>query len=342
MPDTAPIRPHEQLDWPRLEAHLRAAHPAWTGPFSVEQFPGGHANLTYLLRFGEREVVLRRPPFGKIAPGAHDMRREYTVLSGLAEPFAPAPAPYYYSDDASIIGAEFIVMERRTGVVIRNRLPECFAGMERVEERLTDALMKVCADLHAVDPAAAGLSELGKPDGFVARQLRGWTKRWHLAKTEENADMNYLADALAEYIPAPQRVSIVHGDLKFDNCQFQPDDPDRVTSVFDWDMATLGDPLVDLAGLLSYWPAADMPVPLLAGEWPAKAFLRERYAAYSGLDLSRMNWYEAFSYFKTATIVQQLYARYRAGATQDKRMEKFGAAAVAFASLGRGCMMSDV
>ncbi len=340
MPDHAPIRPGEELAWPRLETYLRKEMPGLSGDFTVAQFHGGHANLTYLLRFGAQELVLRRPPFGKIAPGAHDMRREFRVLHGLNPFFAPAPRAHLLCTDPAIIGSDFVVMERREGVVVRTKLPHCFAGVAAVEKRLTDALMRVVADLHLVNTDTPALRELGKPAGFAARQLAGWTKRWHLAKLAENEDINFLTDALRKDIPLAQRVSIVHGDLKFDNCQFQPDNPDLVTAVFDWDMATLGDPLVDLAGLLSFWPderlnQEDLPVQLLGGDWPDKAYLRKQYASYSGLDLSRMPWYEAFSCLKTAVIVQQLYTRYAAGATKDVRMEKFGTAARAFARLGR-------
>jgi aminoglycoside phosphotransferase (APT) family kinase protein len=338
MPDHNPIRQGEELDWPRLESYMRKELPELAGEMTVSQFHGGHANLTYLLKFGEQELVLRRPPFGKIAPGAHDMRREYRVLNGLSTFFAPAPAPYLLCTDDAIIGSDFIVMQRREGIVIRNKMPSCFAAVPDAANRLSAALMKVCADLHLVDVDAAGLQELGKPTGFAERQLRGWAKRWNLSKLEDNPDMDALMEALNVDVPAPQRVSIVHGDLKFDNCQFQTDDPDLVTSVFDWDMATLGDPLFDLAGLLSYWPEKnpeDIPFPLLIGDWPDKAWLKEQYAAFSGLDLSRMGWYEAFACYKSAVIVQQLYARFVAGATKDPRMAKFGEVAKSFARLGR-------
>jgi aminoglycoside phosphotransferase (APT) family kinase protein len=332
------IRKGEELNWEKLEAYLRQELPALTqGTMEVAQFHGGHANLTYLIKFGDQEMVLRRPPFGKIAPGAHDMQREYRILSRLHDHFAPAPRAHLLCTDSEIIGADFILMQRRNGVVVRYKLPACFVGMADVENRLSDALMKVCADLHLVDVEAAGLTELGRPEGFIDRQLRGWAKRWALSKTEENADMDRTMERLLEDVPAPQRVSIVHGDLKFDNCQFQPDDPDEVTSVFDWDMATLGDPLVDLAGLLSFWPDPELdprrvPV-LLAGDFPDKAYLKERYAAYSGLDLSRMDWYESFACYKTAVIAQQLYRRFADGATQDQRMAGFGETAKAMAAL---------
>ncbi|MCP9235743.1 phosphotransferase family protein [Lewinella sp. JB7] len=335
-----PIRPGEELPLDRLENYLRRQLPELSGTFSVRQFHGGHANLTYKLTFGDRELVLRRPPFGTIAPGAHDMRREYRILSRLPTYFAPAPRAHLLCTDHEVIGADFVVMERRHGTVVRYALPDTFRTMPRVEERLTDALMRVTANLHRVDVEVAGLLELGNPEGFALRQLTGWSKRWQLAKTEENADMDRLADRLARDIPAPQRVSIVHGDLKFDNCQFSAGDPDTVTAVFDWDMATLGDPLIDLAGTLSFWPdpaldAADMPVRLLDGDWPDKDYLKERYATHTRLSLDRMPWYEAFACFKTAVIAQQLYRRYVRGSTRDARMEKFGRAARAFAALGR-------
>lgn len=332
-------RPGEALPTERLVPYLRGVLSGLEGPPTVTQFRGGHANLTYELRFGERALVLRRPPFGKIAPGAHDMRREYQVLSRLPDHFAPAPRALHLCTDPAIIGADFVVMERRYGTVVRYGLPPEFAGIPEVERRLTDSLMRVTADLHGVAIEQARLHNLGRSQAFAERQLTGWTKRWELAKTGDNADMEFLASSLPQDIPLPQAVSIVHGDLKFDNCQFQPGEPDAVTSVFDWDMATLGDPLIDLAGTLSFWPdpaldTAAMPIPLLVGHWPDKAYVKERYAEYTNFDLTRMPWYEAFACFKTAVIAQQLYRRYVDGGTTDERMEKFGAAARSFARLG--------
>lgn len=346
MKDYKNIRPGEELDWPKLEVYLRQAMLELEGDFSVAQFHGGHANLTYLIRFGERELVLRRPPFGKIAPGAHDMGREYRILHRLPTFFAPAPRAHLLCTDHDIIGSDFVVMERREGVVVRTGLPESFHGQPDAENRLSAALMKVCADLHLVDTDAAGLQDLGRPAGFTDRQLAGWTKRWNLAKLEENKYMDDLMSALMDDIPVPQRVSIVHGDLKFDNCQFQPGAPDQVTSVFDWDMATLGDPLIDLGGLLSYWPERlpdgnQLPTSMMVGNWPIKTWLKEQYAASSGLDLSRMSWYEAFACYKSAVITQQLYARFVAGKTKDKRMFQFGEVSKVFAQLGHHQIQSS-
>ncbi len=339
MQDYKNIRPGEELPWLELETYLRKELPSLSGDFTYAQFHGGHANLTYLLRFGDRELVLRRPPFGKIAPGAHDMKREYKVLSALHPSFPTAPNAFHLCTDHDIIGSDFVVMECREGVVIRTVLPDNFAGFDNASERLSDALMKVCSDLHLVNTAAAGLSDLGKPDGFTDRQLKGWAKRLSLAKLEDSPQMDKLMDKLLKDVPQPQRISIVHGDLKFDNCQFQADNPDAVSSVFDWDMATLGDPLIDLGGLLSYWPekmanGQQLPTSMMQGDWPTKTWLKERYAAHSGLDLSRMDWYEAFACYKSAGITQQLYARFVAGKTKDKRMAMFGEVSKVFAQLG--------
>ncbi len=337
MKDTTQIRPGEELDWQTLDPYLRNAMPELAGEMSVEQFPGGHANLTYLVRFGDRELVVRRPPFGKIAPGTHDMKREYRVLSKLYKFFPQAPRAFHLCEDESILGASFIVMERRTGVVVRYKVPKLFADTPNIEHRLTDALMRTQAKLHTVDIEQAHLINLGKPDGFVVRQLEGAAKRWHLAETTPTPAMQAAIDLLRQDIPVSQSVGLVHNDIKFDNCQFQPDNPDEITSVFDWDMCTIGDPLVDFAATLSFWPdklleGMNLPV-YLQGDFPDKPTLIKMYADYTGFDVSRINWYQALGYCKVAVIVQQLYARYVAGATQDKRMAGFGQAAQVFAGL---------
>lgn len=337
LDNAAPIRPGEALDWEKLENYLRNEIPDLDGKMSVSQFHGGHANLTYLLTFGERQMVLRRPPFGKIAPGAHDMGREYKVLSKLNRFYSPAPQAYHLCEDDTIIGARFILLERRSGVIVRTKILDCFKGVTNAEERLTDALVKAEADLHRVDAAAAGLSNFGKPQGYLERQLAGWEKRWHLSKTEEHPAFDETIKLLKADMPQSQAISIVHNDFKFDNCQFQPDNPDRVTSVFDWDMATLGDPLLDFASTLSYWPdpfLKDLPLPvLLSGNFPDKTYLIAKYQEYSGFSMERLPWYEALAYCRTAVIAQQLFQRFHKGATKDKRMAPFGKFAKILANL---------
>ncbi len=339
--DTAKeIRKGEALDWQKLEDYLRAVLPGIQGKMSVGQFHGGHANLTYLIAFGKQEFVLRRPPFGKIAPGAHDMKREYRVLSKLYQAYPRAPRAYHLCEDASVIGAQFVVLERRTGVVVRTRVIDDFLPFEQVEERLVKALVKAMAELHLVDHEAADLVKLGRPEGFVERQLAGWGQRWELSKSSENEHMDAVLQLLQSSIPIAQRISIIHNDIKLDNCQFQPDNPDEVTSIFDWDMCTLGDPLIDLGTTLSYYPDSrkkqlkNLPVQL-QGNFPSKEFLIEQYRAYSGLSIDNIRWYEAFAYWKGAIVAQQLFRRYLNGATKDQRMAGFEAAMQAMAKLAR-------
>lgn len=334
------IRKGEALDWQKLESYLRAALPDFTvGEMSVAQFHGGHANLTYLLNFGETELVVRRPPFGKIAPGAHDMKREYRVLSKLYKAFPQAPRAYLFCEDTSIIGSPFVVVERKQGVVVRAELLDCFKGFENAEERLTTAMIKATAQLHTVDIEKADLTKLGRPENFLQRQLSGWAKRYELSKIEDNKAMEETYALLSANVPTSQVVSIIHNDMKLDNCQFQPDNPDKVTAVFDWDMTTLGDPLVDIGTTLSYcydpfFEQFDMPV-VQSKSFPNKDFLIEKYAAFTGFSMEHINWYLAFAYWKGAVVGQQLHGRFLNGKSTDERMKKFGTYAKAMGLLAR-------
>ena len=332
-PEIAPVRAGERLDWPRLEAWLRPAVAeilaGVEGPLEVLQFPNGSANLTYLLRVGDRELVLRRPPMGEIAPGAHDMRREFKVLSRLWRHFDRAPRAYLFCDDHAVLGADFFVMERRRGEVVRTEMPESMRAHPDVGRRVAWALVDAMAELHALDPAACGLADLGKPEGFVERQVAGWAKRWQLAKFEDSpAAMDELHERLVRDMPALSRVSIVHNDLKLDNCQFDPADPDRVASIFDWDMATLGDPLIDVGTLLNYWPdPTDPPDASRASHpgltdmrLPTRAEMIGRYASRTGVDVAAVRWWETFALWKTVVVVQQLHRRWVRGESTDPRM----------------------
>jgi aminoglycoside phosphotransferase (APT) family kinase protein len=332
-PELAPVRPGEDLAWPRLEAWLRPrladvlSHA--TGPLSVLQFPNGSANLTYLLRLGTHELVLRRPPMGELAPGAHDMKREFKVLSCLWRHFDRAPRAYVFCDDPAVLGADFFVMERRRGEVVRTAIPAAMRHHADVGRRIAVALVDAMADLHLLDAAACGLGDLGRPEGFVDRQLGGWAKRWELSRFDDSpVAMEAIHARLARDVPRPSRVSIVHNDLKLDNCQFDPSNPDRVTSIFDWDMTTLGDPLIDLGTLLNYWPdPADPPHAqrfnnaAVAGlGLPPRSALIARYAERTGADLANVRWWEAFALWKTVVVVQQLHRRWVRGESTDPRM----------------------
>lgn len=338
--DTAPVREGEQLDWTALDHYLRSRMPELAGTFEVLQFPHGSANLSYRVRIGERLLVVRRPPFGTIAPGAHDMKREYTTLAALSSYFDRAPRAYLYCDDDSVIGAPFIVVEHRDGVVVRDHLPDAIALHERVGWRIGIAIVDALAELHLLDPVAVGLGELGRPAGFAQRQVGGWRKRWDLVETGRLPTMADTGRRLEDTGPfdsagPPGRVAIVHNDYKVDNCQFVAGDPDRVASVFDWDMTTLGDPLFDVGTLLSYWPDPDdsprdramYPDGLEAVGLPSRNEILRHYAARTGFDIDAIGWYEAFATWRITVATEQLYQRHVRGESRDERMVKFGARA---------------
>jgi aminoglycoside phosphotransferase (APT) family kinase protein len=334
-PEVAPVRPGEALDWNRLEAYLRARLPELGAGFDVVQFPNGSANLTYLVRAGQRDLVVRRPPFGRIAPGAHDMRRELRALDALWRHFDRAPRPYLFCDDHDVIGSDFLVVEYRAGVVVWDHVPAAMTHHPDAGRRIGLAVVDALAELHLLDPDGAGLADLGRPVCFVARQVSGWQKRWELVDAGRVPAMNDVGERLAATMPpdsARVRTAVVHNDFKIDNCQFDPADPNRVKSVFDWDMATVGDPLLDLGTLLNYWPdpeddGDDRPLHLPGLErlgLPSRAEVVARYAARSGVDVSAVAWYEAFATWKTCVVLEQLYQRWVRGESTDHRMADRG------------------
>jgi aminoglycoside phosphotransferase (APT) family kinase protein len=332
-PELAPVRYGEDLDWEALATYLRTHIADLDGECRVLQFPNGSANLTYLLEFGERRLVVRRPPFGAIAPGAHDMRREYRTLSTLWQRFDKAPRAYLLCTDQEVVGSDFVVTEYRAGEVIWGVLPAPMASLPDCGRRVGTALVDALAELHRVEPASVGLADLGRPDGFLERQVSGWAKRWELAALPDSEPlMPELGRRLAAAIPRPPAVAILHNDYKLDNCQFDPADPDRVKSIFDWDMATLGDPFVDLGILLNYWPdpsdtAEDRPLHypgLEALGLPTRGEVVQRYAEQTGFDVGDVHWYEAFACWKTAVVLQQLFTRFVRGESTDPRMADRG------------------
>lgn len=325
--ELAAVRAGEELDWAALEAHLRANLPGMGTGFDVLQFPNGSANLTYQVRLGETRLVVRRPPFGRIAGGAHDMRREYLVLSTLNDAYPRAPKGLLFCDDGSIIGAPFLVAEYRPGVVVWDHIPASMQDAESPGRQIGFAVLDALADLHMVDYEACGLASLGRPGGYLQRQVTGWTRRWEAVAPETDGPVHRAGRILADRMPVSGAPTIVHNDFKVDNCQFAPAKPDTVVSVFDWDMATLGDPLTDLGTLLNYWPDGDPgqanAVPgLLRLGLPTRDEVVQRYLERRGVDLDPavIDWYEAFGCWKTAVILQQLYARYARGETTDERM----------------------
>jgi aminoglycoside phosphotransferase (APT) family kinase protein len=344
--DTIDVRPGEALDTAHLEPYLREHLPETAGAFAVRQFGGGHANLTYLIRFGEREYVLRRPPFGPLPKGGHDMKREYRVLSKLYASFALAPRAFALCTDHDVIGSDFVVMERRHGIVIRTKLPPVFAADRSACRRLGENFIDALAELHRVDYQRAGLADLGKPEGYLARQLAGWIERWDAASTPDRTDATDLVARLQADVPLSGPPAIVHNDVKLDNAIVDAADPARLVAFLDWDMCTIGDPLADLGNVITLWREAGDPPPISQSEmptdlpgFPSRAELIARYASATGRDCSRAAWYHAFNLFRYAVIAQQIYARFVRGQTGDERFRGMGPWVTALVE--RGVALAD-
>ncbi len=330
LDQAAPVRPGEELPVAVLEDYLRRHLPDISGPLVVEQFARGFSNLTYLLRVGETELVLRRAPFGNAVKSAHDMGREYRVLSKLWAVYPAAPRPVLFCDDPGVMDVPFYVMERRRGVILRQQLPTGLTIDAPTARRLSTALIDGLADLHRLDYRAAGLGDLGKPEGYVARQVSGWTERYTKARTDDLPAMDRTARWLAGRMPGESGPALIHNDYKYDNLVLDPRDLTRVVAVLDWEMATVGDPLMDLGTTLGYWVEADDPPSLrLSATGPTalpgsltRRELVARYAEQTGRDVSGVLFYYVFGLFKIAVIVQQIYARYVGGQTRDPRFAR--------------------
>ena len=339
-------RSDENLPTERLEPFLRERLPSTAGELSVMQFGGGHANLTYLLRFGEQEYVLRRPPLGPIAPRSHDMAREHRVLSRLSAGFTLAPNSFLFCDDDEIIGAPFQVMERRHGRVIRRELPsECDARPD-INRRIGEMMIDALADLHMIRRADVGLEDLGHPEGFTQRQLDGWTKRWRAAGAEINPDMERLIAWLYKNRPTLEQNSLVHNDYKLDNMLVDYSEPWRAIAILDWDMCTSGEPLADLGYLLNQWAQPDDPplwieestMPTAQPGFASRAESIERYATKTGYDCDAIHWHYAFAAMRFAAIIQQIYIRYVRGQTLDDRFSTFDARVATY--IDKGCSIA--
>ena len=326
----ASVRPGEELPVASLEAYLAKCLPDASGPLTVEQFPHGYSNLTYLVRMGDQEFVLRRPPFGNQIKTAHDMGREYRVLSRLSAVYPQAPRPLLFCNDTSILGVPFYVMERRRGVVLRRADNPGLAIDPPTARRLSEAPIDNLAVLHALDYKAAGLADLGRPEGYVTRQVSGWITRYTNARTDPLPEMDRIAGWLTDHKPTESGAALVHNDYKYDNLVLDPKDLTRVVAVLDWEMATLGDPLMDLGTTLGYWVELGDPEPVQAGAFGPTALpgsltrqeLVARYADKSGHDVSGMLFYYCFGIYKIAVIIQQIYARYVRGHTRDARFAR--------------------
>ena len=330
--DTADMRPGEELNLAALAECLRGKLEGAEHGISVEQFPSGHSNLTYLVHAGEREYVLRRGPLGPVAPKAHDMAREYRVLQAIHPHFPEAPKPYALCEDQSVLGVVFFVMERRRGVILREKIPAGISRVANYPRIISEAFVQCLARLHAIDVVQTGLLALGRPEGFLERQVQGWADRWNRAKTEPVPEMNKVVHWLAERLPESPAPTIVHNDFKLDNIMLRADSSGQVEAVLDWEMATVGDPLADLGLTLCYWCWASAPslqahaLPTLTAQpgWYTRDEFVARYSRLTGRDLTHLPWHEVLGIFKLAVILQQIYYRFWRGQTQDQRFRDFG------------------
>ena len=330
--DTIAVRTGEDFDLPRIEQYLRShIEGLGEGSLQVRQFPSGASNLTYLVQIGDWEGVLRRPPFGPVPPKAHDMEREAGLLQKVSPAFPLAPMPYVFCNDLSILGVPFYVMERRKGMVLNNAFPPGVIPTGELCRRISLTVVETLVQIHAVDWQAAGLSEFGHPEGFLARQVKGWIERYFRAQTDDIPQVEPLTRWLAEHVPQSPAPTLIHNDFKLNNMILDSNDLTRPVAVLDWEMATVGDPLFDLAVSLTYWVTSEDPeelqtvlptVTTLPG-FINRAEFMEIYAQKSGRDLSSMHFYMTFAYFKLAVIIQQIYARWKKGQTQDERFAIF-------------------
>ncbi|MFD1029884.1 phosphotransferase family protein [Metaplanococcus flavidus] len=330
---TIPVREGEEIDKAKLQQFLKASIDGLPeGELEIRQFGAGHSNLTYALKIGEWEGVLRKPPLGPVAPKAHDMEREFRILQSLAPVFPSAPKPYVYSEDLSIAGSPFFVMERRHGIVLDTEFPDGMEVTAEIGRKISEKMVDTLVELHAIDPYQTALAEMAKPEGFMERQVSGWIGRYERAKTDEIDGLENLKQWMMDHIPESQEPTIIHYDFKLNNAMFS-EDFSQITGLFDWEMTTVGDPLADLGAAMSYWIQADDPellkfgmgkpsVTVNEGFFTREEFIRS-YAEKSGRDVSQIDFYLTFAYFKLAVIVQQIYYRYKNGQTQDPRFAHF-------------------
>ena len=333
LDDAAPVRPGEALDELRLGAYLARHIPELELPLRVRQFPSGFSNLSYLLSAGGAELVLRRPPTGTRPKSGHDMEREFRVLSGLRAGFVECPRPLHFCSDETVIGAPFYVVERIRGIIIRRDFPPELEAVPSLVRAQQVTLIEVLARLHRLDYQSLGLADLGRAEGYAVRQVRGWTERFLRARTADAPQAADVADWLAANTPADSgRAALIHNDFKLDNVVFDTRQPERLIGVLDWEMATIGDPLMDLGCSLAYWvEACDGPEMLAARMLPthlpgalSRIEVLGHYSRASGLPVGNFRFYRVFGLFRLAVIIQQIYYRHVHGQTTDERFGGLG------------------
>ncbi|WP_026695731.1 phosphotransferase family protein [Peribacillus kribbensis] len=338
MPDqalsqTILVRKGEELNIPLLEEFLHSHVPGLPdGSLEIRQFSAGHSNLTYELSIGNWQAVLRRPPLGPVAPKAHDMQREFFILHEVHPLFGPAPVPILFSENPKITGSPFLLMERKQGVVIDSAFPEGIKVDRKLCRRISSLMVDRLVELHDLDYQKTRLLDISRPEGFMERQVHGWVSRYQKAQTENIQEVEKLTTWLVGHIPAASESSLIHYDFKLNNAMFN-ESLTEMTGLFDWEMSTVGDPLADLGAAMSYWTEehdppllktglGKPPVTVMEGFMTRQQFMEE-YAKKSGRDITHMNFYLTFAYFKLAVIAQQIFYRYKKGQTQDPRFAHF-------------------
>lgn len=321
----AAIRTGEELQIHQLNNYLKAYAPQVGEVLAITQFPGGFSNLTYCLKTAEKEFVLRRPPFGANIKSAHDMGREFKVLSLLKPHYGKVPNPIVYCEDATVLGAPFYIMERIKGVILRATNAPKLGLTPEILHQTSTALIDNLAVLHSLNINSTKLAQLGKPEGYVQRQVEGWIKRYYAAETDKINTLDEVAKWMKSNIPHSPNATFLHNDYKYDNVVLNPANVSEILGVLDWEMSTVGDPLMDLGAALAYWSeASDAPeIKFFNLTWlPGNLTKQEaaaRYAEKSGRDISNILFYYVFGLYKNAVIVQQIYARWKAGHTNDAR-----------------------
>ena len=322
------------LDLDRLRRFFADNVPGATGdPLSASLISGGKSNLTYSVSDGTSTWVLRRPPLGHVLPTAHDMAREYTVINALGPTPVPVPIAYAFCDDVAVNGAPFYVMEKVEGRIASTASDLASFGVDGAR-RCSEQLIDVLAAIHHVNWKDVGLSEFGRPDGYLARQVRRWNQQWEGSKEAgcpDVAAITELANRLANSVPTSSEPTIVHGDYRLDNTMLAADDPGRVIAVLDWEMSTLGDPLADLGLFLLYWGRDESSASAVAGAaisaelgFMSRAEIVDRYAKATGIDLESLEWYEIFAAYKLAVIVAGIHARFLMGMTRGDGFDGMG------------------
>lgn len=338
-----PVRKGENPDEAIINTYLKAQLPHIEGDMKIEQFGGGASNLTYLISFDNEELVMRRPPNGAKIKSAHDMGREFKVLQALSKGYDKAPKPLLYESTGEVLGFEFYVMERVHGVILRN-LDGADGSIEpAVVSAIADGLMTTLTELHALDYNEIGLGDLGRPEGYVGRQVSGWIKRYINAKTDEHSSMEMIAKWLMDNQPQESGAAIIHNDYKHDNVVLDADDLSQVKAILDWEMCTLGDPLMDMGTVLAYWINPEdhpmlkksFPNPSALPGNPKRSELVAIYEQKAGRSMDNPVFYYVFGLYKTAVIIQQIYARFKLGHTKDPRFANFNQAVMAFGMIGQ-------